>query len=231
MIRLDELFRAYQEIDLPDGRKGMVRALTDVEQQERRRWAILQGLKVERELRNKKSTRYQEQIAPLAKEETPTLVNIILQVRRLEVEEEAYMMYPNVMVPIPDNANVDDEAEVLDIRQQREAETAKNRTTHIAQRMTEIRKKLEADTRRALVNGSQAAAVKVGGAAIRITAMRWYTVFAGSYVYENQKELADPKRLFESPEQVMQLSRSVIDRLVEKVEEVNQFDVWALQKN
>ena len=227
-ITLDNLFRAVKDIELPGGLKGQVQALSDAEKKERRRYALLCELDAAKELRDETSDAYRISVAPLAEvEDKDPLVSTILQVRRVELQQESQQLFPQLIIPIPDEADDVTEIAVIERRKETEAKTAEQRQNHIEVRMTQIREKLESQDIELLRKMARGLAVTVTSRRVMIDAICWYTVYAGVYVFRN----GDRERLYQSPDIVQNSPESVIDRLYREVEEVNNVDPWEIVKN
>lgn len=231
-MKVDALFRATADIDLPGGTRGMVRALSDGEREERRRYALLRSLEVQRELGDETSDRHKMDIAPLADTDSPNaLASIILEVRQADLQSEAITLYQDQYIPFPEKATDAEQRATLEERERTEAETQKQRREHVRQRAAEIYKKLLALPIEKLRAAACKAAVDVYARREMLRAATRFTVWAGAFIYEDQEALANPKRLFESPEQVMEAPPDVINRLLVEVDRVDGVDVWEIQKN
>lgn len=228
MIGLDDLFRAIKEIELPGGLKGQVRALSDAEIKERRRYSLLQELEVAKELEDETSDAYRLEIAPLAAIDIRgPLVSTVLAVRRIEIQAEADLLYPNIFIPIPDDADDVAEREVLKRRGETEAQTREHRAEHIKQRLQTAREKLEGLEMKTLRKMAQQLAITVAARSAFLDGIRWYTVYAGVYAHRD----GQLERLCQSPDAVRDIPARVIDRLHREVEEVNTVDPWEIAKN
>lgn len=228
MIRLDSLFRAVKDIDLPEGKKGQARALADAEIKERRRYALIKSQEVTKELRDETSDMYQLYMLPLATtRDRDLLLDTVLQVRRIEFLQDALEFYPNVLLPIPDDASDVEERGVLEQRVLQEAAIQKQRDDYIAKRVADIRKKTKALNVRQLRKMAQGLAGVVAERATMIDAMRWYTVYAGISEFKD----GQLERLFDSPGAASMSPEGVVDRLWLEVDEVNSVDPWEIAKN
>lgn len=228
-MRLDALFRATKAIDLPGGQKGMVRALSDAEQKERQYYALQKSYEAEKEIRKSGSIAHQAVLAPvMAVDEPSTLIPVILEARRLDVEREALILFPHRFIPLPDGPDDVKQREVLEQRETSEAETFDKRKAHTEQRMAEIQSKMEAAPPDDLRQMTESLAVTVEARRIMIRAIRCYTVYAGVLIHDEKDKL---KRLFQSPEQVSDVPAMVINRLFDEVEAVNSVDPWDIEKN
>lgn len=228
-MRLDALFRATAEIDLPGGQKGLVRALSDVEEQERHRYALLKSNEVEKELRDKTSLEYQIAIAPLEEIENPQpLIAVILEARRLDIEREARLLFDYQFIPMPDESDDKEERDVLRQREEADANTRQQRLDHIKARLTEVREKMEAQSMDTLRQMAINLAVLVRARRVMLQALRWYSVYTAVF---RQSENGELERLFQSADEVSQTPTLVIDRLFEEVSQVNTVDPWEVSKN
>ena len=114
MIFLDDLFRATKEIELPKGLRGQVRALSDGEIKERRRYAILHSQRATEDIEDESSDVYRLTIAPLMKgKQKAPLLDVIMQVRQIGLLRDAIMFHPSVLIPMPDEVMPDQEREIL----------------------------------------------------------------------------------------------------------------------
>lgn len=227
-IQLDDLFRATKEIELPKGLRGQVRALSDGEVKERRRYAILHSLKATREIEDESSEAHRLTIAPLKSEKQKApLIDVVMQVRRVEFIRDAIAFISNVMIPLPDDATDVQEREILAQREVQDQKVRDKRTAHVAKRLTDVRKKYTKLTVNKLRQMAQQAIVSVYEQAASIDAVRWYTVYAGVFVHRGDKL----ERLYPSPEAASKSPEAVVDRLFNEVEDVNAVDPWEVAKN
>lgn len=228
MIRLDSLFRAVKDVDLPGGLKGEARALTDAEVKERRRYALIKSQEVTKELRDETSDMYRLYILPLATtRDRALLLDTVLQVRRVEALQDAIAFHPNTLLPMPNNASDIEERGVLEQRALQETEVQRQRDAYIAKRIADIRKKSKSLNVRQLRKMAQELAGVVAERAAMIDAMRWYAVYASISVFKN----GQLERLFESPDAVSMSPEPVVDRLFSEVNQVNGVDPWEIAKN
>jgi hypothetical protein len=229
MIRLSDLFGASKEIDLPKGLKGQARALTDGEIKERRRYAILHSQKATEEIKDESSDAYRLLIAPFKQEKQKApLVDVVMQVRRIEFVRDALAFIPNVLIPLPDDANDTQEREILERRKVQDKEVQEKRAAMVEKRTKDVRQKLTKLNVGRLRLMAQQAIVGVYEQAASYDAVQWYTIHAGVYVYEGDKL----ERLFPSPEAVRDhASGPAVARLFGEVEEVNGVDPWEIAKN
>lgn len=228
MIQLDDLFRAIREIELPKGLRGQVRALSDGEVKERRRYAILHSQEATKDIQDESSDAYRLTIAPLKSEKQKSpLIEVLMQVRRIDFVRDAIMFVPNVMIPLPDDATDVQEREILAQREVQDQEVQDKRAAYVAKRLTEVRKKYTKLSVNKLRQMASQAVVAVYEQAAAIDAMRWYTVYAGVHVYRGE----ELKRLYPSPEAASKSPEAVIDRLSDEVEIVNAVDPWEVAKN
>ena len=228
MIRLDDLFRATKDIPLPKGLKGQVRTLSDGEMKERRRYALLHSQEVVSGLEDETSDSYRLYVAPLATTRNRELLtDVVMQIRRAEAMRDAFVFYPNELIPMPDDATDIDEREVLDQRKIQEDKLAVNRAKFVDKRLATIRKKHKALNVRQLRALAQRLAVVVAERSATIDAMRWYTVYAAVFVHKD----GALERLYQDPDTVRKSPQQVVDRLYLEVEEVNGVDPWEIAKN
>lgn len=228
MIRLDDLFRAVKDIDLPKGLKGQVRALSDGEMKERRRYALLYSQEVVTGLEDKTSDSYRLYVAPLATTKNRELLtDAVVQIRRVEALRDAFVLYPNVLIPMPDNVTDIEEREILDQRKAQEEELVDKRVAFQDKRVATISEKLKSLNLKQLRAMAQGLAVITAERAATIDAMRWYTVYAAVSVYDN----GTLERLYQDPDTVRESPQQVVDRLYLEVEEVNTVDPWEIAKN
>ena len=228
MIQLDDLFCAIKEIELPKGLRGQVRALSDGEIKERRRYAILHSLEATREIQDESSDAYRLTIAPLKQErQKDTLIEVVIQVRRIEAMRDAILFIQNEMVPMPDDATDVQEREVLLQRETQEQGVRDAREAFVAKRLTDLRTKYKRLTVNQLRRMAESAVVGVYEQAASIDAVRWYTVYAGVYVHKDDTV----KRLYQSPEAASRSPEVVVMRLFNEVEEINAVDPWEIAKN
>lgn len=228
MIRLDDLFRAVKDVDLPKGLKGQVRALSDGEMKERRRYALLHSQEVVTGLEDKTSDSYRLYVAPLATTKNRELLtDAVLQIRRVEALRDAFVLYPNVLIPMSDNVTDIEEREVLEQRKTQEEDLVKKRVAFQDKRVATISEKLKSLNLKQLRAMAQGLAVITAERAATIDAMRWYTVYAAVSVYDN----GTLERLYQDPDTVRESPQQVVDRLYLEVEEVNTVDPWEIAKN
>jgi len=231
-MKVDALFRATEDFDLPGGQKGMVRALSDSERTHRQRYALLKSLEVERELRDETSDAYKLDIAPLARTESPeALIALVLETKRLGLRREALALYPDRYIPFPEDASDIEEREVLEQRRETEAQIHKRRNDLVEKRLAEIHQKWEDQPIEALRQAAMTSCVDVYAREELFRAAEIYTVWAGTFVYEDQENSTNPKRLFKSPESVSEVPTDAIQHLLVKVSAIDSVDVWELQKN
>ena len=228
MIFLDDLFRATKGIELPQGLRGQVRALSDGEIKERRRYAILYGQKAIEDIEDESSDAYRLTIAPLMKEKQKApLLDVIMQVRSLELLRDASAFHPHVMIPMPDEVTDDQEREILAQRATQEQELKETRTKFVASRMKAVRQKHSRLTVNKLRQMAKTAVVAVYEQAAGIDAMQWYTVYAGVSVWRDDTW----QRLYQSPDAVRDSPEVVVMRLFSQVGDVNVIDPWEIAKN
>ena len=174
MISLDDLFCASKEIALPRGLRGQVRALSDGQVKERRRYAILHSLRATKEIGDESSEVYRLTIAPLKNEkQKATLVNVLMQVRQVEFLRDAMQFIPNVMIPLPDEVTDVQEREILAQRIEQDSAVQDARAALVAKRMVGVRKKYTKLTLNRLRAMAQQAVVAIYETAASIDAVRW----------------------------------------------------------
>lgn len=230
MIRLDDLFRATQDIDLPEGQKGMARALTDAEAKERRRFALVKSQEVVEELKDPTSLRHRLSVAPLEKvkdDEADSLIKVILEARRYDSQRDAVTLFPLPFIPIADDADDVTEREVLQQREESEKVVREQRAEYVKQRITTLREKYQETPMETLRVVTRQLAITVEARRTMVDAFRWYTIYASVFIYNNGKA----ERLFQSPDQVANVPSSIVDRLYKKAEAVDNVDPWDIVKN
>lgn len=228
-MRYDRLFRAEEDIVLPGQGKGVVRALSDADIKERRRYSLLMSLEAEKELRDETSRWHQAYIEPLGTVSSPeSLIVRVLGVKRLDITEEAMVLNPFEFIALPDKPDDDAERNILAQRKEQEEKVRSQRRSHVGQRMEDLRLKLEALPIELLRKEAIGAAINAATRAEMVDAVRWYSVYAGIFTQNADGTL---ERLFESPEEVRHVPGLVIDRLFLRVSAVSNADPWEIQKN
>lgn len=121
-ITLDRLFRRTKVVEMPDGAKVKVRALSDIEMQERNRTGLAARHVAEKRLRDHDSLEYKATLLPLEEAEADQLRATLFVYQRFDLSSLANEKYPYLYVPEPDEATEAEKLETITRREEREKE-------------------------------------------------------------------------------------------------------------
>ena len=217
-IKIDGRFRAYTEVG-----EITVRALSDLDVQERRRVAMLESANERDVLTDKTSDRYKELVADAISEaDDDTMRAAVVQFESSAAADNAEELLPFQYIPFPDGATLEERHEVIRKREEHEAEVRAQRLKFIAERAEKLRKKVaDWDTetlrreleRRIVANWVLAKYTEV---------FQYQTLVLACF--------RDGKPMFASWEEVRDHSDKLIKKLFAAYREVDNVDPWELEK-
>lgn len=219
-ITLDRLFRAVKVVDMPDGKQIRVRALSDMEVQERNRFALAARYVAEKRLANHDSIEYQATLLPLEDATPDVLRATLLSYQQFDLSNKAAEQHPYRYIPEPDKATDEEKLDTLRQREEQEKTVEANRAVYI---------KAEIEKYTALLTEKEEGFLR------RECTKRTAEFFgreAFSEAYANYEiwmsvEGVDGKRYFSTQAEVSSVPTSVKGKLYGEIREVNSLDPLA----
>jgi hypothetical protein len=137
-VEIDGRFRAYTSVG-----NITVRALSDLDVQERRRVAMLESADERDVLSDKDSDRYKELVADAISEADDDIMRAaIVSFESSAAGDDAEEFLPFQYVPFPDGATLEERHEVIRKREEHEEGVRAQRLKYIAERTEKLRKKV-----------------------------------------------------------------------------------------
>jgi hypothetical protein len=219
-ITLDRLFRAKQDVVLPDGRTVQVRALSDAERKQRSTASLRASIRSDELLSKEDSDEYAIYIKPLEQASREELENIIVDWQTADIVRAAYEEFKYEFIPFPDDASDEEQKDVLLKRAESEKAVDDKRQDYIVKQTLAFREKVQSWTD--VSKEAKARKRFLVSVNARYEADVYMSVYLGSEV--------NGKRLFQSAEEVSSLQSDVLRKLLEAQREVDSLDVWELTK-
>lgn len=215
---IDRMLRAYTQVG-----DVTVRALSDLDVRERDRIALEASREKADELRDEQSEEYKELIAPMLDMDDSEMKAAIVafQGRQYWRDIEAELQYE--YIPFPDDATLEERQEVLRKREVHEEQVRKERATVIAKRIATFDEKVQIWTTEVLQREMQRRAVAAHSMAKYADVWNYATLVLACF--------RNGKPLFETWEDVPEMSSRAVEGLFTAYRKVDSVDVWELEKN
>ena len=222
-LTIDRLFRAVQDVTLPNDDVVQTRALTDAERKSKSLLSLKASIKLEDAMQTEGSDEWTVYVLPLKRAERETLVDIVEAWARQEASRLSFKEIPYEPIEFPEGEVEDDEKkEILRKRVISEAETQKKRKAFIKERGAVARAKADTqeveELRREAINRRRA---------LESLREAWDEDAYGSVVYGTEK---NSTRDFNSIEEVRNLDGVVLRKLLDAQRDVDDIDPYAVQQ-
>lgn len=224
MFKLDQFLRVYDEFDLKNGEKVVVRVLSDLEMNAKRDYCLNEVVKVSNQLKDPTSELYQLKIAPLADSTLESLIDLMAQSRMYELEREARDLYRLDFVPAPDDATLAEEVATETKQGDIEMQVYKDRTQYIINGLNAYRAKVAELPKETMLKELHARAIQAYSYSTSQDADVYYTVWCAT-------ENADGKKHWKSVEDVRKLPMKIITHIHDFYKGLDSIDPWELSKS
>jgi len=219
---LDDLCRVAKAVELPNGKRLRIRALSDTEQRERDLEALRVSAVFQKALRNEDSREYQAILLPFAESTPEEKRNALTAYRMLSAVREAAQNIRPRFIPFPDNASEDERRDVLNQRLEQMTKITEQRRAE-TERLVEETKRQVAD-----LNGDGLSAL-LRKHAISASADGLYTdEFVNQTIYLASETEDGSARFYASPQVVRSLHAKVRNKLFDEYLEVDAVDPFLL---
>ena len=220
---LDDFYRVQGTFDLPDGKKIYLRSLSDDEQNMRRKAATVVSRNRRKELRDESSAAFADFVQPVEWAEDEDLTETIVVLSQQEFQQDAAIQFPRRQIPYPDEADLEEQHEVDDKREQRFLEIIEERRKYVEKRTEEFRKKVQDWTREQRV--AKCRELQIGNHAVQAYMEEFFDqlILLGSFSDKKRK-----KPYFKDSD-VKQLDPRIKAPLMAKLREINELDIFQLQ--
>lgn len=218
-VQIDGRFRAYTEVG-----GIIVRALSDLDVQERRKVALLASEEEREELGNKEGDHYKELVVESLEDATEgVLREALLQFAVADLTRDAEDLLPFRFVPFPNDASLEERHGVLRQREEHEAEIRAERLKYVDQRVDKLREKSLAWEYDVLLRETERKIVESWIWAKYTQVFQYQTLVLSCF--------KDGAPLFKCWEDVPKNSDKFVKRLFSAYREVDSVDPWELEKN
>jgi len=217
-MEIDGRFRAYTNVgDIT------VRALSDLDVQERRQVAMLESANERDVLSDKDSDRYRELVADAISEaDDDTMRAAIVQFESSIAGDNAEELLPFQYIPFPDGATLEERHEVIRKREGHEAEVRGQRIKYVAERTEKLRKKVEDWDTETLQRELERRIIANWVLAKYTEVFQYQTLVQACFV--------DGKPMFGSWQEVRDHSDKLVKKLFTAYREVDSVNPWELEK-
>jgi len=224
MFQLDKFLRVYQEVELPDHEKVIVRVLSDLEMNARGDYAVSEQVRMTQRLKNPESEEYKTKISALEEMSDEQLRDLSARSKYPEyVREASEVLYRIEFYPYPDDATDKDKVDTELRQKAHEEDVYGKRVRHITDRDKAYREKIESLSRESLLKMAQEQAAQLHILTASINAETYFTI-------SRAFETVDRKQRW-TIDQVKELPSKVIDGLIRFYKEVDSIDPWELTKS
>lgn len=221
---IDKLFRAYKEVELPNGTVLRVRALSDLEIRTIDQRALALSAEYREKLDRQDSDEYRALVYDSGKWDEDAIIDMLEPYYRLQFVEEAARKIPYEYIPFPENASEEQRREILAKRQKSEEEIRKKRDKFVEDSLKRKINKL-----RKLAHDQFVAEtlkdIKEMAARLEYSTYRTLLILLAAC------EKEDGERYFSNLEEVMSVPERIRNELFLAYNEVSAIDVWELEKN
>ena len=219
MVRIDGRFRAYIEVG-----EITVRALSDIDVQERRRVALEESATERDLLADEESDKYKELILEAIGEADDNTMRVaIAQFESSMAADDVEDLLPFQYIPFPDKATLEERHEVIRKREEHEAKVRTQRVKYIEERIEKLRNKVEGWDTETLRRELERRIIGSWVLAKYTEVFQYQTLVLACF--------RDGKPMFGSWQEVRDHSDKLVKRLFAAYREVDSIDPWLLEKN
>ena len=217
-MEIDSRFRAYIKVG-----EITVRALSDLDVQERRRIAMLESADERDVLTDKTSDRYKELVADAIGEADDDIMRAaIVQFESSAAADSAEELLPFQYIPFPDGATLEERHEVIRRREEHEIEVRAQRLKFIEERVEKLRKKAADWNTETLRRELERRIIANWVLAKYTEVFQYQTLMLACFV--------NSKPMFDSWQEVRDYSDKLVKKLFAAYREVDNVDPWELEK-
>lgn len=221
---LDRFFRVQSDFALPKKGTIYLRSLSDDEMGMRQKAAVLAARNKRLELRDESSAAFIELVDVIQYAVDEELVDTIVSLSEPQFQREALEAYPRRHIPYPDDAELEEQMDTDEKRDQHWEEIFKQRKEHVEKRSEKHRTEVEEWPREKRVSKCQNLQISNEAMAAYIQEENAQLILLGSF--SNKKRT---KPYFSSVADVRELSPKVKEPLLIELRRLNEVDIFAVQ--
>jgi len=223
LYSLDDFFRVQAEFDLPSGKKIYLRSLSDDEQSIRRKAAVVASRNRRKELRDHSTAAFADFVEPVEWAEDEDLTETIVVLSQQEFQQDAAIQFPRRHIPYPDDADLEEQHDVDDKRDEHWREVIEQRAEYVSKRTEAYREKVQNWTREQRIAKCQE--LTVANHAVQAYMEEFFNqlILLGSFKDEKRK-----KQYFGNSD-LKELDPRIKDPLLAELRKINEVDIFQLQ--
>jgi hypothetical protein len=220
---IDKFFRVSTPETLPNGDVVNVRCLSDMELKARDSHGLSQVATMSEALKNPESAEYKEKMLPLDNATDASLIDTLVTSWREEWFRETRELHRVQFFPYPDNATDQERIDTDHKQKEHELTVYTARAKYVLDREGQFRKNASEWDRTILLRETKQRSIMLYALDVGLQEQIYWTVW--------KSVEKDGKPYWESLNDVKQLSKFAIDRLMALYREVDAQDPWALTKS
>lgn len=199
-LRLDDLFRVSARVEV-FGKTFYLRALSDLDLQEREMEAMLAGAEMREALYDPESRPYKVFTLWMNHADDDMLKRVVVGAETTRLARESFTAVPYGLYPFPDDADDKEKAEVLAKRKAEDERVGQARKDYIDANLKPVQEKLEGMEHDKLLAFARQMQIDFECRNASMQAFNDYTIYAATFADEACRE-----RVFLSPRQVNDLA-------------------------